>query len=104
MAPVSIKLKAPLVGHSGPITEVEVRPPTAEDYFDLGDPTNVVRVPDGGFYVVENTAVVREYIKRCCSADPLLIEKASLADGIRIKEAVLGFFLEARDQTSPSGT
>ena len=100
MKAVTIKLAEPLAGHGGMIHEITLKPPLARDYMELGDPNTVTRLPDGGYYVVENNLVVREYIGRCADQDLLLIENASLRDAIEIRNAVLGFFAEARAKTS----
>jgi hypothetical protein len=97
----TIELTKAIVGHDGPIRQIVLREPTARDLFQLGEPFAYARNPDGTLYSAENTEAIKAYIERLIDADKeLLIGQMSLADGMRVKEAVLSFFTTARLQTS----
>src|SRR5258708_16187511 len=90
---VTIKLREPIVGHQGAITEIVLRPPGLLEYARLGDPVSVVPGPNGEALVVDNDAAIAAYIDACTvePQDKLLLSQVQLADAIDVKEAVLGF-------------
>lgn len=94
----TVQLVDPINTHDGKIAAVEFRPPTATEYWDLGDPVIWAQNPDGSLFPVENSDLMRRYIQRLCVVpkDPLLLEQMSLADGMAVKAAVHDFFSEAR--------
>lgn len=98
-----VELVEPLLGHGEPIRRLVLKEPTGRDYISLGEPMVVARNPDGTAYAVENTAVIEQYVERCITEpkDPLLvIPQLGLSDAMRLKEAVLGFFRDARQAAS----
>jgi hypothetical protein len=94
----SIRLDAPLVGHSGPITQVTIKPPTYGLFMQLGDPT-VLIYGQGSAVPMESMEVIREYVAALADATPLVLEKASLADAIAIRDVIKSFFRTAGEPT-----
>lgn len=96
MPNVTIKLSKPLPGHNGPITEIVIREPNCEDLLEFGDPCIYARLEDGTLFPAEDKEAIKRYVNRLVDLDPLLLGKLSLADGLRIKDTVIGFFIDAR--------
>ena len=80
-----------------PITAIDLREPTGGDLFDLGEPTQVSRAPDGTFYEVEFVSVIRQYASRIIKTEggDHLLRLLSLEDGKKVKAGILGFFTAA---------
>lgn len=99
---IEIRLEEPLVGHGGAISVVKVREPRAGDVLDIGEPIVFARAEQGALISVENDDKIRRYIERLTlddtgkPIDPNILAQGSAADIIRIREAVLDFFTEAR--------
>ena len=77
--------------------ELVVREPTGGDLFDLGEPTQISRAPDGTFYEVEFVSVIRQYASRLIRHEggENVLKLLSLQDAKKIKEAILDFFTAA---------
>ena len=103
---VKIPLSTPLVGHSGPITEVILKEPDFDTYLELGDPTTLARAPDGSLFSVENNVVIRAYIERCLVAptDPLVLEAGGFRLARQLRYAIVGFFRAEPSEAEPSKT
>ena len=108
---VELDLAQAVTGHGGQITRVVLRPPTARDYFALGEPSVYARNADGTIYSIEYPQIIEDYIRRCI-VEPkemeLVVGQIGLVDGMKIKEALLDFFASARagskaGQNSSSG-
>lgn len=103
---VEIRLDEPIADHGGAIRSVRVREPRAGDILDIGDPMVYARSPDGALIAVENDEKVRKFIERLTlddqgrQIDPLILATGSASDLIRIREAVLDFFTQARMRAS----
>lgn len=93
---VTIDLLDPLTGHKGPVKTITIREPKGKEFLAFGDPYIVARQPDGTLYPVEDGGAIARYIEACVDLDPLLLDQLGLADAIRVKETVLGFFTDAR--------
>ncbi len=97
MAKVTVDLETPLIGHTGPIKQITLREPLACDYWELGEPYAHARNLDGAIISVEKADTIKAYIERLVvDLDPLLLGQASLKDAIKISQAVVGFFSDAR--------
>jgi phage FluMu protein gp41 len=98
MSEKTVTLVKPLTGHNKQHAEVTLREPTAGDYLALGEPRSVVKAPDGSLIFADNDAVIANYVRRCIVAPipDLVIGQACLADMMKIREAVLDFFAEAK--------
>ena len=109
-----IALSTPVTLHEGeaPIAAIDLREPTGADLFDLGEPTQISRSPDGTYYEIEFVSVIRQYAGRLIKheAGDHLLKLLSLEDGKRLKAAILGFFTAAdqaiikKSATSSSST
>jgi hypothetical protein len=62
---VTIKLVSPLIGHDGPMTELELREPNFRDLIELGDPQEYIRTADGHVVPSTNWGIVGDYVERC---------------------------------------
>jgi hypothetical protein len=103
---IKVQLTKPIISHKGPVSEVELREPTCEEFFELGDPRTTVFTVDeatAGLRTsgkntevkqVENGAVIKKYLQRCLvEPDALTVfAQCPLADALRIKETLLNFF------------
>ena len=104
---VRIPVLAGLITHGGIIKEVVLQPPSFDDYIELGDITTWGRTPDKTLFTVENTEVLREYIKRCLvqpKNDPLALGQGGLKLARAVKGAVIGFFQDDSSKDEPSQT
>jgi hypothetical protein len=116
---IKVQLTKPIISHKGPLSEIEIREPTCEEFFELGDPRTTIFTVDettAGLRTsgkntevkqVENGAVIKKYLQRCLvEPDSLVVfPQCSMADALRIKEAFLGFFdsaLVAASQLEPT--
>lgn len=93
----SIKLTKPIQGHGRMFEAVTLREPTAREYLELGEPQSPV-YRGQTVMMADNDATIAQYIERCI-VEPnalLVVGQATLADIIKLREAVLGFFTEAR--------
>lgn len=99
---VAVDLIEPIATHHGPAARVVLREPNGRQYADLGDPSVYARNPDGTAYVVENPAVIAQYLEGCIvEPEPLLtLPQLGLADAMRVKDALLDFFAAARQAGS----
>lgn len=111
----TIKLLDPVIGHGGKVTEVVLREPTADEFFELGEPRTQVFTVDPMSYgrktgpvvhetkQVDNGAVIKKYLERCAvNPEFLILANASLRDAMRIKEEFLLFFDSALVAASPT--
>lgn len=103
---ITVKLQQSIIDHGGPTTEVIVREPTCEEFFELGEPRTTVFTTDpstkhlktAGAAVemkqVDNGPAIKRYLTQCIvKPDALLVfAQCSLADGMRIREEFLTFF------------
>jgi hypothetical protein len=100
---LKITLLEPIVGHGGMVKEIWLREPTARELMSFGDPWSRAFSRDGLVFQSENVEIVKQYVDACVvydspgpKVDELLLEQLGLADGLRVKDAVLGFFTSAR--------
>ena len=94
-----ITLSSPVALHDDkpPITAIDLREPTGADLFDLGEPTQISRAPDGTFYEIEFVSVIRQYASRLITSEggDHVLKLLSLSDAKKVKAALLGFFTVA---------
>jgi hypothetical protein len=97
---IMVKLLDRIDWHNFPVIEVEIKEPTGALFATLGEPRVAVQLPGGAGYWVEQTAILSRYADQCIAheggAD--LIRLMSLRDVMQVKDTILGFFLEARDE------
>lgn len=102
---ITIKLIEPITGHEGPITEITLREPSYGEIMKFGEPYAQGFSRDGSVvYQAENTDAIRGYIEALVKppVDALLIRQLKTANSLRLKDAVLGFFQDARSRLSAS--
>jgi hypothetical protein len=101
---IKIELVDAIQWHGQPLAAIELKEPTGAQYADLGEPRLIVRLADGGGYWIEQPTVIRAYLERCIAheggAD--LLSLMSLADAMRVKEQLIGFFTSAAAKQPPS--
>ena len=106
----TIVLLKPLGSPNNPksyLERVTLRPPRFADFMELGEPEIYVPVAEGrGGFVETNLEAVRRYVERLAGKDldPGLLEHASLEDSMRLRDAVLGFFRDARQRIASANT
>jgi hypothetical protein len=110
----TLKLLQPIKAPEGDTLEVTLREPTAEEFFELGEPRSTVwsgdpttaKLKTAGqtleMKTVENGVALKKYMERCIVKPNFLLVMAqvSLADAMRIKEEFLLFFDLALAATS----
>ncbi len=104
MAETKITLLEPIRGHTGEIAELVLRSPKYSDIMLLGEPTTYARSEGGMIYTAERDGVIQSYIERLLiePKDTGLLGQLSLADTLKLKDVVTGFFYTAREVISPS--
>jgi hypothetical protein len=101
---VTIKLINPITGHEGQIAEIVLRAPKYSDVMALGEPTTYARSEGGMIYTAERDGVVQSYIERLLvePKDTGLLAQLSIADTLKLKDTVSGFFGAAREAIYPA--
>jgi hypothetical protein len=106
MADKNVDLTAPIKGHGNRMfSMVRIREPTARDFLELGSPQAPIYGPNGTFTMADNDQTIAAYLQRCIRepvAD-IVLSQVSLADVMRIREALLDFFTDARKIARGSG-
>lgn len=84
------------------VASIVLREPKYLDVVQLGEPSAFARSDGGMLYQAERDGVVQGYIERLLiePKDPQLLLQVSLADTLKLKEAVFGFFSAAREAIS----
>jgi hypothetical protein len=102
MPNVAVKLTTPIQAPEGEVTQIVLREPKYLDVVQLGEPSAFARSEGGMIYQAERDGVVQGYIERLLfePKDPQLLLQLSLADTLKLKEAVFGFFAAAREAIS----
>lgn len=98
MKTITVNLVDPITTPRGEVTSAILREPTAREYFALGEPFAFASAAQGTTLPMEREDVIADYLGRCLQS-PLtldLVEGSSIANAYRLKEAVLGFFAQAR--------
>lgn len=98
---ITVPLKRPLdVGGGKTISAVVLREPRMREYAKLGEP--VVFMPDvnGRDVPIEMDEVIERYLTTLVVEPdmPALLKNLPLVDAIRVKEALLGFFMDCREE------
>lgn len=104
MADTIVKLSRRYEAHGKVFESVTVREPRWSDMLELGEPYEVQRA-GGSNVIIENTATVAAYIKRC------IVEPGSeccgelgVKDTRAVRDAVLDFFRPGEPPADPSAT
>lgn len=101
MADRIVKLSRIYEAHGATFDSVTLREPKSRDYFEIGEPVEMHRDPNGGEgrFVVEHLDRVKAYFDRLAkqpTAESLM--DLDLLDSIAVKEAIKDFFLEAHSR------
>jgi hypothetical protein len=99
MPNVEIKLVEPIKTHDGEAKVVILRPPKYADVFALGEPQAFAVDPNTGMmFTTDKDEVIEKYIERICiePKDSNWLVQCGLADSLALRDAVLGFFRDAR--------
>ena len=99
---VTIVCDTPLEAHEGKkITQVVLREPTMEQYFQYGDPWTIALSENGVPFSIENGETISTYVKLCLvePKDQALLNQGGIALAKKIKRVILDFF---RDGASAS--
>lgn len=100
MADKIVPLSKRYEAHDQTFDSVTVREPRFEDLLALGEPYEVQKAA-GNNVVIENTATVAAYVRRCVvSPDIGQLGVLGLADARLVREAVIDFFMPAAPAAS----
>lgn len=102
MKTTTIHLINPIATTYGSTTAIILREPTAREYLTTGEVFIGANTSNGPM-LVEDSAAVAAYLSACI-VEPkgLRLDDVSLADGMALKEALFGFFGDARVGGSPT--
>ncbi len=93
----TVELLEPVPFDGRMIDSLTLREPKAREYGLLGEPAVHTRSADGSWIIVDNTEAIMGYVR---AGVPInlsgVIDHVGLADTLRLKDAVLGFFADAR--------
>lgn len=94
----TIPLSEPIIDHGGPVHAIVLRAPTLSEYGRIGEPFTVRIGPDDKPVVIEHDDAIVRYMEILITtpSDMGLAEKIDLSDSIAVKEGILDFFAEAR--------
>lgn len=103
---VRIELAQPLAGHHGEISALVLRAPTWSDVMGVGSPYTIHRDKEDKPFLVYDEAAIAHYAEACLvePRDPLLVQGLCLADTLKVREAVVDFFLAAAGAGGGSST
>lgn len=103
---VRIPVPGGLITHGGAVHEVVLKPPTYDDFLNLGEIETYGRSPDGTVFMVENSETLRAYIAKCLvePKDPLALNQGGVKLARAVKGAVLDFFRDDASEAAPSPT
>ena len=98
-----IKLLTPVEGFDKPITEISLREPKGALFARLGKPRIPVVMTGGGSgYWVDREDVISAYLDALIEPKDVaavVLQQLSLADMLRVREALFGFFQEAETKS-----
>jgi hypothetical protein len=96
----SIPLTRKYEAHGKVFDAVSLRAPTLREYLTIGEPMEAHAGPDGdGRFIIEQHDRIAAYLdKLAVPGEPGLenLDVLDLADSMSVKEAIIGFFSEAR--------
>jgi hypothetical protein len=110
MPNVTVNLLEPIEG-PGPnrdqvtvqITQIVLREPRYRDIMLLGEPAAFARSDGGMIYQAEKDDVIAAYVERLLvePKDPNLLNQVGLADTLKLRDTIFGFFQKAKAAISP---
>ena len=92
-----IKLTTPVEAFGKSFTELTLREPKGGLYARLGEPRIGIVNAEGGGYLVEQPATISAYLEALVEGPDVaekavLLSQLTLADSLRLKRALFGFF------------
>lgn len=102
---ITIKLDKPIIrpgkDSAEEVHEIKLREPVFDDIMTLGEPSAFARDAGGMIYTAEKDETIRAYIERLVvDLDVLLLKQLNARDTFKLRDAVHGFFANARPATS----
>lgn len=114
MAETTIDLDQPIQAHDGLVKQITLREPRYRDVMQFGEPVARGYSTDGTIvYTAENIDIIRAYAARLIKnpedkgepkVDEQLLGQLGIFDTLRIKDAVLDFFRDARSKIQKSAS
>jgi len=97
MASKKLSLSKPIEIHDEIISELEFKEPTGAIFLDLGEPRILSKSKDDILYLIDNDAVIKDYMHRCVMGEhgQTLLHMLNLKDARAARELVLSFFTDA---------
>lgn len=104
--PVRVDLIRPVPTHVGERMFLEFREPTWDDIMPVGEPYTVHPTQDGDGIVVENNEAILHLAEQCvmAPADGLSLTKLGVSDTVKVRRAIIRFFLPAVEAGAASNT
>lgn len=106
-----VKLSRKYEAHGNVFDEVTVREPRFVDLMALGEPYEVQKTANNVPVVIENTAIIADYVNRCVVNPGIeCLAELGIKDARAVRGAVLSFFISGEPQedrswsTSPAGS
>ncbi len=100
----TVILSSPQIGEVT-IEKLIFREPKMSDIIANGEPYIPTRSPNGATIVVENMAAIAGLASDCLIEPfgrPAIIEQLALRDALAVKDAIIGFFTDARSDPAPT--
>jgi hypothetical protein len=99
---VTVHLTKPIVTHHGDTVSIELREPTGREFLEIGEPFTWQRPVGGEPVMIEVPGVLQAYAERCLTRPgPEFMVQLGLADMMRVKDALTGFFGDAQRAAFP---
>ena len=97
---IVVDLLSPFAGPDGTVTRIGLREPTLKEFITIGEPYTFIPEVNGVEVPVENDDVIAKYLFTLVVEPniPSLLNKVKISDTMRIKEALLSFFMESRER------
>ena len=108
MANKIIILAASIVGHTV-VTQLEFREPKWDEIMDLGEPYIWAARGDGKYYATPMPERIKAYAERLIArgeerGDPLLLSRLGIIDTLKVRDAIMDFFLRVDPDVAGSTT
>lgn len=87
------------------VAQLVFREPKMSDLIANGEPYIPTRSPNGATIVVENMDAIAGLARDCLIEPfgmPAIIDQLALRDALAVKDAIVGFFTDARSEPAPT--
>lgn len=99
-----IDLVAPVDFNGQTVTHIQIREPNGSEFIRFGEPYVLTASPGGGVVNVEEPGAIEAYCQAIIVAPAgFPLSALSMADAMRLKEALFDFFSSARRSGSKAG-